>query len=214
MQIILTRSRTLIQMVQQIQFTWDLIEDLNVHLSNFLDICDTIKMNGVTKYAIKLRYWVYTFDWWYSLVLLIRFHRSHSACPLSTIALLPFSFFFLVNVLNYTDSQLQSLSSFTATPTMVVLGAPSISLLLPFPATKATFLCLIEICHRYLRLLIAFADYQHHRFSILLLLLLFLIIARSHSSSYFSDVILHCRVYLNHHYRHQHYLPLLALHLS
>ena len=45
----------LIQMVQQIQFGGGPSEDPNIHLENFLDICDTIKLNGVTNDAIRLR---------------------------------------------------------------------------------------------------------------------------------------------------------------
>ena len=45
----------LIQMVQQIQFGGGPSEDPNIHLENFLEICDTIKLNGVTNDAIRLR---------------------------------------------------------------------------------------------------------------------------------------------------------------
>lgn len=42
-------------MVQQDQFRGGVIEDLNAHLANFLEIYDTIKMNGVTKDVIRWR---------------------------------------------------------------------------------------------------------------------------------------------------------------
>lgn len=42
-------------MVQQNQFGGAPTEDLNAHLSSFLEICDTVKMNGVTENAIRLR---------------------------------------------------------------------------------------------------------------------------------------------------------------
>jgi len=45
----------LIQMVQQGQFGGNPTKDPNAHLVNFLKICDTIKMNGVSEDAIKLR---------------------------------------------------------------------------------------------------------------------------------------------------------------
>ena len=45
----------LIQMVQQVQFTGKNSEDPNEHLANFLEICDTIKLNGVSEDAIRLR---------------------------------------------------------------------------------------------------------------------------------------------------------------
>ena len=46
---------SLIQMVQQSQFGGNAVEDPNSHLVTFLEICDTIKMNGVSDDAIKLR---------------------------------------------------------------------------------------------------------------------------------------------------------------
>ena len=45
---------TLIQMMKQVQFEGNSDEDPNIHLSNFLEICDTIKINRVSTDAIKL----------------------------------------------------------------------------------------------------------------------------------------------------------------
>ncbi|XP_038973076.1 uncharacterized protein LOC120105078 [Phoenix dactylifera] len=45
----------LIQMVQQEQFGGAPAENPHAHLANFLEICDTIKMNGVSDDAIRLR---------------------------------------------------------------------------------------------------------------------------------------------------------------
>jgi hypothetical protein len=45
----------LIHMVQQNQFGRAPTEDPNAHLGSFLEICDTVKMNGVTEDAIRLR---------------------------------------------------------------------------------------------------------------------------------------------------------------
>ncbi|XP_071900972.1 uncharacterized protein [Coffea arabica] len=42
-------------MVQQFQYGGNATEDPNSHLSAFLEICDTIKFNGVSDDAIKLR---------------------------------------------------------------------------------------------------------------------------------------------------------------
>lgn len=42
----------LIHMVQQDQFGSGAIDDPNAHLANFLEICDTVKMNGVSEDAI------------------------------------------------------------------------------------------------------------------------------------------------------------------
>ena len=46
---------TLINMVQQKQFGGSPSEDPNEHLSNFLQLCGTIKMNGVDHNVIKLK---------------------------------------------------------------------------------------------------------------------------------------------------------------
>ena len=46
---------SLIQMVQQSQFRGNAVEDPNAHLTTFLDICNTIKMNGINGDAIRLR---------------------------------------------------------------------------------------------------------------------------------------------------------------
>ena len=46
----------IIQMVQQfVQFYGLQDEDSNAHLANFLEICDTFKINGATDDAIRLR---------------------------------------------------------------------------------------------------------------------------------------------------------------
>ena len=45
---------TLINMVQDNQYGGLPHEDLNVHLAAFLEIADTVKMNGVTKGAIRM----------------------------------------------------------------------------------------------------------------------------------------------------------------
>jgi len=46
---------TLISMVQQSQFGGTPLEDLKLHLSMFLEGCDTLKLNGVSSDAIRLR---------------------------------------------------------------------------------------------------------------------------------------------------------------
>ena len=46
---------SLIQMVQQSQFGGNALDDPNAHLATFLEICDTIKLNGVGDDAIRLR---------------------------------------------------------------------------------------------------------------------------------------------------------------
>lgn len=45
----------LISMVQQAQFSGSPLDDPNIHLAMFLEICDTIKINGVTEDTIRLR---------------------------------------------------------------------------------------------------------------------------------------------------------------
>ena len=42
-------------MAQQHQFRGHLSKDPNAHISTFLGLCDTIKMNGVSHDVIKLR---------------------------------------------------------------------------------------------------------------------------------------------------------------
>ena len=46
---------TLISIVQQFQFGSSLMEDPNLHFSIFLEVCDTLKLNGVSIDAICLR---------------------------------------------------------------------------------------------------------------------------------------------------------------
>ena len=45
----------LISMVQQAKFSGSPLDDPNIHLKMFLEICDTVKMNGVTEDIIRLR---------------------------------------------------------------------------------------------------------------------------------------------------------------
>lgn len=45
----------LLNVVQQSQFGGNEIEDPNTHISNFLEICITIRINGVGDEAIRLR---------------------------------------------------------------------------------------------------------------------------------------------------------------
>ena len=44
-----------LQMLQNIMFHGLLSENPNIHLTNFIKVCDTIKYNGVTKEALRLR---------------------------------------------------------------------------------------------------------------------------------------------------------------
>ena len=44
-----------IQMVQQSQFGGNAMEDPNIHLANFMALCGTIKINGISDETIKLR---------------------------------------------------------------------------------------------------------------------------------------------------------------
>ena len=43
------------QMLQNIMFHGLPSENLNMHLTNFIEVCDTIKYNGVTKEALIMR---------------------------------------------------------------------------------------------------------------------------------------------------------------
>ena len=45
----------LISMAQQAQFSRSPLDDPNIHLAIFLEICNTVKMNGVTEDTIRLR---------------------------------------------------------------------------------------------------------------------------------------------------------------
>ena len=51
----------LINMVQQNQYRGLAHEDPNVHLATFLEICDTVKMNGVTKAFIRMKLFLFSF---------------------------------------------------------------------------------------------------------------------------------------------------------
>ena len=44
-----------LQMLQNIQFHGIPSENLNAHLKNFIEVCDTVKYNGVTKETLRLR---------------------------------------------------------------------------------------------------------------------------------------------------------------
>ena len=46
---------TTLQMLQNILFHRLPSENLNIHLTNFIEVCDMIKYNGVTEEALKLR---------------------------------------------------------------------------------------------------------------------------------------------------------------
>ena len=50
----------LISMVQQAQFSGLPLEDPNIHLAMFLEICNTVKMNGVTEDTIRLRLFLFS----------------------------------------------------------------------------------------------------------------------------------------------------------
>ena len=50
----------LISMVQQVQFSGLPLEDPNIHLAMFLEICNTVKMNGVTEDTIRLRLFLFS----------------------------------------------------------------------------------------------------------------------------------------------------------
>lgn len=43
------------QLVQQEQFGGNLLEDPNIHVANFLQLSDTIKVNGASDDAIRLK---------------------------------------------------------------------------------------------------------------------------------------------------------------
>lgn len=63
---------SLISMVQSQQFGGKATEDPNAHLSAFLDICDTIKINGVSNDIIRLRMFGFSLrdrakDWYKTL---------------------------------------------------------------------------------------------------------------------------------------------------
>ena len=57
---IVNDNYALINMVQQAQFSGSPLDDPNIHLAMFLEICDTVKMNGVTKDTIRLRLFPFT----------------------------------------------------------------------------------------------------------------------------------------------------------
>jgi len=50
----------LISMVQKFQFGGSPMEDPNLHFSIFLEVCDTLKLNGVSIDAIRL--WLFPFS--------------------------------------------------------------------------------------------------------------------------------------------------------
>ena len=45
----------LINLVQKTQFSGSPLDDPNIHLAMFLEICDNVKMNGVIEDTIRLR---------------------------------------------------------------------------------------------------------------------------------------------------------------
>ena len=45
----------ILQLIQNIQFMGFPNEDPNTHISNFLEVCDTLKYNGVSDDVIRLR---------------------------------------------------------------------------------------------------------------------------------------------------------------
>ena len=51
---------TLISMVQQAQFSRSPLDDPNIHLAMFLEICNTVKMNGVIEDTIRLRLFLFS----------------------------------------------------------------------------------------------------------------------------------------------------------
>ena len=55
----------IIQMVQQfVQFDGFQDEDPNAHIANFLEVCDTFKINGATNDAIRLRLFPFSLRNW------------------------------------------------------------------------------------------------------------------------------------------------------
>jgi len=64
----------LISMVQKSQFSGTPLEDPNLHLSVFFEMCDTLRLNGVSKDAIRLRLFPFSLRdkvraWLHSLLL-------------------------------------------------------------------------------------------------------------------------------------------------
>jgi len=51
----------LISIVQHSQFGETPLEDPNLHLSVFLEVCDTLKLNGVSSDTIRLRLFPFSF---------------------------------------------------------------------------------------------------------------------------------------------------------
>ena len=63
----------IIQMIETNQFGGSQDEDLNAHIANFLEICNTFKHNGVTNDAIRLKLFPFSLrdkakSWLYSLL--------------------------------------------------------------------------------------------------------------------------------------------------